>query len=87
MNLVSVDLINRSVQWIFPTNGDVVSSPAVAGGVVYVGSEDGHLYAVDRTTGALLWDYATGGDITSSPAVANGLLYIGSMDGKLYCFE
>jgi outer membrane protein assembly factor BamB len=86
-NLVSVDLINHNVQWTFPTNGDVVSSPAVAGGVVYVGSEDGHLYAIDRTTGALLWDYVTGGEITSSPAVANGLLYIGSMDGKLYCFE
>lgn len=86
-NLYSIDLINHTVQWTFTTNGDVISSPAVAGGVVYVGSEDGHIYAVDRTNGTLLWDYITGGAVTSSPAVANGLLYIGSMDGKLYCFE
>jgi outer membrane protein assembly factor BamB len=86
-NLVSVDLLAQSVQWTFPTNGDVTSSPAVAGGVVYVGSEDGHLYAIDRATGTLIWDYDTGSAITSSPAVANGLLYIGTMDGKLYCFE
>ena len=51
-NLYSVDLINHTVQWTFDTNGDVISSPATAGGVVYAGSLDGYLYAVDRTTGS-----------------------------------
>ena len=31
--------------WRMTTGGPVVSSPAVAGGVVYVGSDDRHLYA------------------------------------------
>jgi hypothetical protein len=35
------------VLWSFATQAFVVSSPAVANGVVYVGSEDGKLYAFD----------------------------------------
>jgi outer membrane protein assembly factor BamB len=54
------------------------SSPAVADGVVYVGSWDGTVYALNAASGALLWSYATGGDISSSPAVANEVVYIGS---------
>ena len=86
-NLVSIDLATHQVQWTFSTNGDVASSPAVAGMAIYVGSQDGHLYAVDRATGVKLWDSVTGDEITSSPAVGNGIVYIGSHDGKLYAFE
>jgi polyvinyl alcohol dehydrogenase (cytochrome) len=43
--------------WDFAT-GDVVSaSPAVVGGVVYVGSWDGNFYALDASTGAQLWQF------------------------------
>ncbi len=35
----------------------MVSSPAVANGVVYVGSWDGKLYALDARTGRNLWSY------------------------------
>ena len=37
------------------------SSPTVSGGVVYVGSGDGRLYALDASTGDLIWSYETGG--------------------------
>ena len=60
------------------------SSPAVANGVVYVGSVDGKLYAYHATTGALLWSATTGSYINSSPAVANGMVYVGSADQNLY---
>jgi PQQ enzyme repeat len=46
------------------------SSPAVANGVVYVGSGD--VYALNARTGAKLWTYATGSYVWSSPAVVNG---------------
>jgi len=39
------------VKWKFHTGGMVFSSPAVVGGVVYVGSNDGNLYAVDLSSG------------------------------------
>jgi glucose dehydrogenase len=47
-----------------------VGCPAVANGVVYVGSEDGNVYALNATTGAKLWSGDTRDYVNSSPAVA-----------------
>ena len=60
----------------------VQSSPAVANGIVYVGSGDARLWAFDATTGATKWTGNTTGAVFSSPAVANGVVYVGSNDGK-----
>jgi outer membrane protein assembly factor BamB len=67
-------------------------TPAVANGVVYLGTykpEDknfGCLYAIDAHSGAHLWQFKTGGSV-SSPAVANGVVYFGSGDGNLYALD
>ena len=74
-------LSNGQLKWNYTTGGDVDSSPAVANGVVYVGSDDHNVYALNATTGAKLWNYTTGGTCDSSPAVANGVVYVGS-DGQ-----
>jgi len=37
---------------------------------VYVGSDDGNLYAVNAATGAKLWSFATGAPVFSSPALS-----------------
>jgi outer membrane protein assembly factor BamB len=63
------------------------SSPVIANGVLYIGSEDMNLHALNAKTGAPIWTGATGGVITSSAAVGNGLVYIASADGKLYAFK
>ena len=76
---------NLKVKWSYTTGGNVGTSPAVANGVVYVGSADGNVYALNASTGAKLWSYHAGG-IDSSPAVANGVVYVGSADGSLYAF-
>ena len=61
-----------------------MSSPAVVGGVVYIGGND-NLYALNAATGAQLWSFNIGGTplqarTFSSPAVVNGVVYIGSED-------
>jgi outer membrane protein assembly factor BamB len=40
-----------SPSWRFSTGKRVHSSPAVVDGTVYVGSNDGHVYALDAATG------------------------------------
>jgi outer membrane protein assembly factor BamB len=75
-----------SLLWSFATGEPVDSSPAVANGVVYVGSNDKNVYALNASTGAKLWSYTTGGAVSSSPAVANGVVYVGSFNGKVYAF-
>jgi len=72
-------------------------TPAVANGVVYIGSEGtnvpdpsfvpipGNLYALNASTGAKLWSYETG-NIGGAPAVANGIVYAAS-DNALYALN
>ncbi|MGA8493080.1 MAG: PQQ-binding-like beta-propeller repeat protein [Terriglobales bacterium] len=73
--------------WTFTTAGYVNASPAVADGVVYIGSNDGNLYALNASTGAKLWNFTTKLEINSSPAVANGTVYVASNDGNLYALN
>jgi outer membrane protein assembly factor BamB len=70
-----------------PTGGGIQSSPAVAGGKVYVGSNDGKVYAFDPASRTELWTFQTGDQVISSPTVVNGVVYIGSADSKLYALN
>ena len=45
-NLYAIDAVTGTEKWRFTTGNDVLSSPAVVNGVVYVGSNDGYLYAL-----------------------------------------
>jgi outer membrane protein assembly factor BamB len=72
--------------WTFPTRARVESSPAIAGGRVFVGSNDGRFYVLNLSTGAELWEFNAGAPLSASPAIANGRIVIGSQDGRLYCF-
>ena len=73
--------------WVFKTGGAVLSSPVVVDGVVYVGSEDKHLYAIDATTGKQKWKLPTAALIDASPVVDQGTVYIGSDGGVLHAVE
>src|SRR6266571_551392 len=84
---INVSGLVKDWQVVVGNKEKIYSSPAVAGGVVFVGSADGHLYAFVASTGNFLWAASTGGYINSSPAVAKGLVYIGSADHKLYAFN
>lgn len=75
------------VKWAFKTGGPIVSSPAIAGGVVYIASLDGHLYAVDQETGKEKWNFKSRMPIASSPAVAGDLVYFVSSTGALAAIE
>jgi hypothetical protein len=71
--------------WNYLTGGTIQSAPAVASGLVYVGSVDGSVFCVNASTGTLAWNCATGGALQSSPAVAGGYIFISSYDGSVYC--
>jgi outer membrane protein assembly factor BamB len=75
------------IKWRFSTGSSIYSSPAVVGGIVYVGSDDDSLYAIDAATGAERWRFSTGGDVDSSAAVVDGTVYVGSYDGNIYAID
>lgn len=60
-----------------------LSSAAVSGGVAYIGSHDGRLYAFDAVTGTTLWKTQSLSMRESSPAVWNRTVYSLALGGVL----
>lgn len=72
--------------WRYMTDWQVISSPAVVEGTVYIGAQnDDHVYALDEWTGVLKWDFWAGGWF-SSPAVdtRKNLVIVGNKAHRLY---
>jgi outer membrane protein assembly factor BamB len=63
------------------------SSPVAAGGVAYVGSADGNLYAVDMATGPEKWRVETNGSVRTTPLIDRGSVYVGSWSGALHAVD
>lgn len=70
--------------WRFACEDEIRSTPAVSGGIVYIGVYDNNLYAINADDGQFLWKYATEGGIGSSPCVYEGRVFFGSADRMMY---
>ncbi|MCP4724197.1 MAG: PQQ-binding-like beta-propeller repeat protein [bacterium] len=75
------------VKWTFKTGNRIISSPAIYDGDVFIGSDDGYMYAVDMETGVEKWKFKTDGAVSSSPAVFEGIVLFGSADGNFYALD
>lgn len=73
--------------WNYQTGGAIWSPPTHDRGILYVGSDDGHLYALDTAKRALKWKFATGNKLRSKPAIAGDLVIAASDDGYLYALD
>jgi outer membrane protein assembly factor BamB len=72
------------IKWKFKTDGKIFSSPIAKNGIVYIGSEDGFLYAIEEKSGNLKWKFKTNGAIHSSPSIYENTIFFGSFDGYYY---
>jgi outer membrane protein assembly factor BamB len=83
----TVYAVSKDGEELWHTNlgSSIETTPAVAFGKVFVGADDGSLYALNATSGKVLWEYSTGGPIIASPIVSiNEIVYVGSTDGYIY---
>ena len=78
---------NVTPRWIFQSDANVISTPAVAGKYVVFGNQNGIVQALKLKNGKKAWQFATAGPIFSSPAVADGKIVLGSADGTVYCLN
>ncbi len=72
--------------WNYQTNEQIMGSPAISSGVVYIdglSNNDHALFALDAYTGNQLWTSPVGAAF-SSPTVADGVVFVGSTDGAVY---
>ncbi|MEU5599483.1 PQQ-binding-like beta-propeller repeat protein [Streptomyces sp. NPDC020298] len=78
-----------STPWTYEVSEDFLSSPVVADGTVYIGSDRGRVYALDAATGTARWTHTTRGRINSCspPAAVGGTVYLGSDHGLVYALN
>jgi outer membrane protein assembly factor BamB len=59
----------------------------VGGGLVYVGSDDGHVWAMNAGDGSVRWRFRCGSGVAVTPTYWRGRLLFGSTDGRAYCLD
>ncbi len=73
--------------WSYKTNAPIFSSPLLAKGRLFIGSNDSDLRCIDADNGMLLWSFNTGSSIVSTGTLANDEVIFGSEDGYVYCLD
>lgn len=65
-------------------------SAKVSGGLsaayqtVFLGTEDGVVYALDESTGDIKWQTTIGGEIVAAPAIDSGIVVVNTVSGTLF---
>jgi len=78
---------NLKVLWKFKTDDAVRSTAAIADGRVFIGSDDGNVYALSLKDGSKLWAFKTEGPVQAAPLLLGGTVFIGSSDAILYALD
>jgi outer membrane protein assembly factor BamB len=76
-----------SEAWRFEAPGRIYDGPTVAGGLVFVPSTDGNVYALTAADGEEVWRFPVRGQARTTPAVADGRVYAAGRDGGLYALD
>jgi outer membrane protein assembly factor BamB len=80
-----------AIMWEYATGGQVASTPAVADGLLFVGSTDKNVYALDNADGksrcSPVGRFLTGSRVRTTPVVAGFAVYAGSQDKNVYALN
>ena len=64
----ALNALTGETRWEFPLHSPPWAGLlSTAGGIVFGGSNEGHLFALDSRTGKPLWRFPTGGAVTANP--------------------
>ena len=77
----------------FPGANRVRSQPTFAGGLVFVGSHNGRVYALDQTSGCQVWAFQAAAEVRTGIVIADGpkagqtAAYFGDVLGNVYAID
>ena len=80
----SWNALNGDVRWSFPADDTVEVAPVVSGGLVYISSGRGQLYALDAYNGDLIWQEQLDRNASAAVAIHDGKLFVGDEQGIFY---
>lgn len=76
-----------SVKWSNLLKTSLVSGPAVAEGVIAVGTNTSSLILLSQADGKELWRKSLSGELLSPPTISHHKVIAKTIDGKVYAFE
>ena len=90
--VTAIDATTLKVRWQFVTRGgngncNNVSTPAVMGQYVYVGTTAGYFYVLNRDSGAVVKEIDCREPIFSAPAVSGERVYFATLGARVYALE
>ena len=88
-SLGASEIPKLTLKWAFafPDASSAWSQPTVAGGRLYVGSQNGTVYALNRMSGCIGWTFAAGGGVRTAITMGDGLLYFGDTAANVYAIN
>ncbi len=74
--------------WEYEAGDNIYSSSIVMDDVIFIASEDNHVYALNKASGAVVWDFEVPGDVWSFSLMGgDGRLFISTKGGTLYAID
>jgi len=89
----STALDTLQLRWAFgfPEVGSVVGNPVVHGNVLFIGVDNGSVYALDADTACVHWVYQAGSGVRTAPALAKvenrWLLFFGDRNAQVHALD
>ena len=91
--MTAADVPNLKLKWAFgfPGGTQAYGNPAIVAGRVFVGSDNGTVYALDAETGCTHWTFKADGGVRTAPSVAllgrKYAVYIGDLKANLFALD
>jgi outer membrane protein assembly factor BamB len=82
----SGDITKSGLIWSYPLVRHTVSTPAVAGDLVFIADIGRTVHCLDAKTGQPYWTAEAKGEFWASPLVADGKVYLGTRRGDFWVF-
>ncbi|PKG83760.1 outer membrane protein assembly factor BamB [Colwellia sp. 75C3] len=81
------DINNERSFWDSRISALVAGGPIAGLNKIFIGTENGDVFALDSETGELIWQAKVKGEIITPPAIDSGILVVNSASGILKAFD
>ena len=91
--LTAADVPRLTLKWAFgfPGGTQAYGNPVIAAGRVFVGSDNGTVYALDADTGCMYWSFKAEGGVRGAPSVGRAgtrdALYFGDLKANVFAVD
>ncbi len=90
--VVSLNATTGAMEWQVRPGGPLRGAPAVAGGALYVISQDNQIFSLSQANGATNWNQAASLEVagvfgSASPAIGQGTVVAGFSSGELNAYR